>query len=93
MSIEERSAPRYRGELRPSRPRILRGRAAIGTYLDDICGRDMTHTLERVVATGDNAAFVEACRYPDGTRVLCVAVLDLQGGRIVRQVGVQAWDE
>jgi len=52
----------------------------------------MTHELERVVVSSDHAAFIETCRYPDGTRVQCVAVLDLDDGRIVRQSGVSAWD-
>jgi ketosteroid isomerase-like protein len=77
----------------PSSPRVLRGREAIGAFLDDICARDMTHALERFVVQGDTAAYLESCRYPDGTRVLCTAMLDLTDGRITRQVGVQAWDE
>ena len=31
--------------------------------------------------------------YPDGTKVLCVAMADLKGGKIARQTIVQAWDE
>src|SRR5579859_4947525 len=77
----------------PSAPRVLNGRAAIGAYLADACGRDMTHTVERLVVGDDGAAFTQACRYPDGTRVLCSAVLDLRDGQIVRQTCVQAWDE
>jgi hypothetical protein len=75
----------------PSDPRILRG-SAIGEFLADIAARDMTHSLDRVVATGDHVAYVESCRYPDGTRVLCAVVLDLVDGRISHQLGVQAWD-
>jgi ketosteroid isomerase-like protein len=86
LQIVDRSSP-------PSTPRILTGRSAIGAYLDEISSRDMTHELTRVVVTETSLAYVEQCRYPDGTRVLCMAVLDLAGGRIVRQVGVQAWDE
>jgi SnoaL-like domain len=77
----------------PSHPRIVRGRAAIGEYFADVCGRDMTHKIERLVVGDDNAAFIQDCRYPSGARVLCVAVLDLKDGLIVRQSGVQAWDE
>jgi hypothetical protein len=77
----------------PSHPKIVRGRAAIGEYFADVCGRDMTHTIERLVVSEHNAAFVQACRYPSGARVLCVAVLDLKDGLITRQSGVQAWDE
>ncbi len=77
----------------PGSPRIIRGRAAIGEYFADVCGRDMTHEIERLVVGDDGAAFVQRCRYPSGATVLCVAVLDLRGGLITRQSGVQAWDE
>src|ERR1700730_13405185 len=50
----------------PSHPKIIRGRQAIGEYLADVCGRDMTHTIERLVVSESNAAFVQACRYPSG---------------------------
>ena len=54
----------------------------------------MTHELERVVVGERNASFTEACRYPDGTAVLCTAMLDLDAdGRITRQIAVTAWDE
>jgi ketosteroid isomerase-like protein len=77
----------------PSHPRVIRGRAAIGEYFADVCGRDMTHSVERLVVGDDGAAFTQSCQYPGGARVLCVAVLDLAGGLITRQYGVQAWDE
>jgi ketosteroid isomerase-like protein len=77
----------------PSAPKVIHGRDAIGAYLADVCGRDMTHTVERLVVADDGAAFVQACRYPDGTRVLCSALLDLRDGQIVRQTCVQVWDE
>jgi len=77
----------------PSRPRVIRGRTAIGEYFADACGRDMTHKVERLVVGDHGAAFVQSCQYPSGEQVLCLAVLDLQGGLIPRQSGVQAWDE
>lgn len=77
----------------PSHPKVVRGRAAIGEYFADVCGRDMTHKLERLVVTGDHAAFIQDCGYPSGARVRCIAVLDLEDGLITRQSGVQAWDE
>jgi ketosteroid isomerase-like protein len=77
----------------PSRPQVLRGKAAIAAYWHDVCGRRMTHTVERIVHDGTTLAYSEACRYPDGTRVQCLAFLDLVNGKIARQMGVQAWDE
>lgn len=80
-------------QTQPSRPRTLHGRAEISAYLDDVCGRDMKHTVDHVVVDADTAAYSETCEYPDGTKVRYVAVLDLHDGRIAHQSGVQAWDE
>jgi hypothetical protein len=86
MRIIDRSNP-------PSKPRELRGKAAIAAYHDDVCGRAMTHTVESGVAGGDRLAFTQSCAYPDGLKVYCSAMIELQDGRIARQVVVQAWDE
>jgi hypothetical protein len=72
---------------------MLRGREEIRTWLEDMCERDMTHRIDMQVVADDGAAFTEACRYADGTNVLCAAVLELRNGQIARQVEVQAWDE
>lgn len=77
----------------PSSPLVLRGKQAIADFLKDICERDMTHRIEQEVIGENRLAFLEACEYPDGCHVLCAAVADLRGGKIVRQVNVQAWDE
>ncbi|CAN7208463.1 nuclear transport factor 2 family protein [Mesorhizobium caraganae] len=76
----------------PSKPREIRGRAAISTFWDDICSRAMTHKVD-TTTDGDNLAFTQACAYPDGTKVFCAAMLELKNGRIARQTVVQAWDE
>ena len=77
----------------PSSPEVLRGKEAIAERFEDVCGRDMTHRVENEVVGRDRIAFNEACEYPDGLRVLCAATLDVQDGKIVRQVNVEAWDE
>jgi hypothetical protein len=76
----------------PSKPRNLQGRSAIAAYFEDVCGRDMTHKVEAGVAVGNRLAFTQRCAYPDGTKVFCSAMIDLKGGKIARQVVVQAWD-
>jgi ketosteroid isomerase-like protein len=81
------------GDHPPATPRVLRGRHAIADYHRDICGRDMTHRVTRKLLAGDHAAVAEECRYPDGTNVLALAVLDVTGGSITSQLAVQAWDE
>jgi hypothetical protein len=77
----------------PSHPLTLRGKSAIAEYWTDICGRALSHRVERMIAAGDSLAYDEACKYPDGTAVRCVAIVELRDGLIARQVGVQAWDE
>ena len=77
----------------PARPREIRGHAAVAAYFDDVCGRAMTHAVENGIETAGRMAFTQACRYPDGTGVFCSATIELAGGKIARQVMVQAWDE
>ena len=77
----------------PSKPREIKGKAAIATFWDDICSRAMTHLVETTIAEGDRLAFTQACAYPDGAKVFCLAMLELEEGRIARQTIVQAWDE
>jgi len=77
----------------PSKPRDIRGRAAITTFWDDICSRAITHKVDMTLADGDKLAFTQDCAYPDGTKVFCMAAIELDGGLIARQTVVQAWDE
>lgn len=77
----------------PSQPRVLHGQREIAEYLTDICGREMTHRVDHLMTDGNSVSFTESCEYPDGTRVLCQATMDLADGRIARELAVQAWDE
>lgn len=77
----------------PSRPLELHGKQAIAGYLQDVYGRDMSHrVIDEVVGT-NSLSFSEDCQYPDGTRVFGNITLELDGGKIVRETEVQAWDE
>jgi ketosteroid isomerase-like protein len=77
----------------PSRPREVKGRSAINTFWDDICSRAMTHKVDVSITEGNRLAFTQACAYPDGAKVFCIAMLELRGGKISQQTVVQAWDE
>jgi len=83
----------YDKEHPPASPQVARGKEAIGKVLEDVFSRDMKHHVIGAVANGDRAAYGIECEYPDGNRVVCAALLDLRDGKIVRQVGLQAWDE
>jgi hypothetical protein len=76
----------------PSRPRTITGTDAIGEYLTDVCDRDMTHQVRAALATSDRIAFELVCSYPDGTRVTCMCIAGIDGGRIAWHHQVQAWD-
>jgi len=77
----------------PSQPLELQGKQAIASYLRDVYGRDMTHRVLDQVVGRDNLSFSEDCQYPDGTKVFGNITLELEGGMIVRETEVQAWDE
>jgi len=53
----------------------------------------MTHSVKHRVLDAGGAAYTEACRYPDGTNVLCATVIELDGGVIAGQTVIQVWDE
>ena len=77
----------------PGSPRVLRDHGDIRDWVEDVCGRDMTHKVTHRVHGEDAAAFTQACRSPDGTQVLCATVIELEGGQICDQTIVQVWDE
>lgn len=77
----------------PSKPHEINGRAAITDFWDDICNRAMTHKVNAQVTEGSHLAFSEDCTYPDGTKVFCMAMIDVKDGKIARQTVIQAWDE
>jgi hypothetical protein len=77
----------------PGSPRVLRGTTEIKGWLEDTYGRDMTHSVKQIVSDATGAAYMQACRYPDGTNVLCATVIELEDGAIKTQTVVQAWDE
>lgn len=77
----------------PSAPRVLHSRGEIKTWLEDTYGRDMTHTVGHRVTDQTGAAYTQACRYPDGTNVLCATVIEVDNGLISGQTIVQVWDE
>jgi hypothetical protein len=77
----------------PGSPRVLRTREEIQAWLEDMYSRDMTHSVRHRVLDATGAAYSVACRYPDGTNVLCTTVIELDGGAISGQTVTQVWDE
>jgi hypothetical protein len=52
----------------------------------------MTHRVSHETLASERAAYSVECRYPDGKEVLYVGILELRGGLIAGEIGVQAWD-
>lgn len=77
----------------PASPRLLRGRSAIGEYLNEAASYGIVSRIDHAAVGTDRAAVTYNCRYPNGSRVLANSMLELDGGRIVRETVVQAWDE
>jgi hypothetical protein len=77
----------------PGAPRVLRTRDEIKAWLEDMYSRDMTHKVQHRVLDETGAAYTQACRYPDGTNVLCATVIELDGGVISGQTVLETWDE
>ena len=71
----------------PSKPREVKGRNAITTFWVHICSRAMTHKVETSIENGKQIAFSQACAYPDGMKVLCIALCEIKGGQIARNRG------
>jgi ketosteroid isomerase-like protein len=76
----------------PSRPHRLTGKDEIRAHLEDVLSRDMTHAVDIVAASPTALGYSLRCTYADGMKVVCVASAELRDGRIVREVGAQAWD-
>jgi hypothetical protein len=77
----------------PGSPRVLQSHEDIKAWLEDMYGREMTHSVEHTVRDDNGVAYTQACRYPDGTNVLCATVIALDAGQISDQTVVQVWDE
>jgi len=77
----------------PGAPRVLHTRDEISSWLQDMYGRDMTHSVKHRVRDDTGVAYTQACLYPDGTNVLCATLIELDGGLISGQTVVQVWDE
>ena len=76
----------------PSKPRTIKGAKEIGAFLDDVYSRDMTHTIDMGLIDGNKLAFIQGCKYGDGTCVIASNTAELGPNGIVRQTTVQAWD-
>lgn len=82
----------YSERNRPSTARSAQGREQIAASIHDVMSRNLQHTISNEVASGDRFACTETCVYPTGEKVIGTLICDVRDGKIVRQVGGEAWD-
>lgn len=82
----------YSERNRPSSAEELRGPEAIGRAFRE-APSDLTHELTDEVVSDDRFAITLKCTYPTGELVLQTSICEVREGRIVRQAGVETWDE
>jgi ketosteroid isomerase-like protein len=76
----------------PSSPRIRRGRDVMRGMFEHCAAAGVKASVEHGVAAGDRAAATVTCAFPGGRRVAANTILELEGGRIVRERLIQAGD-
>ena len=70
LSVIDRSTP-------PSSPRVPARQGGDRRLPRDTCSREMTHEVRDLVEGDGRIAHTVRCLYPDGTRVVCMTIADL----------------
>ena len=76
----------------PSAPRTRHGREILRGMLEHCAGAGVSASVENTVAGDDRAAATIVCEFPGGRRVLANAILEIEDGRIVRELDVLSGD-
>ena len=71
-----------------SSPFELCGKSEIAKHLRAAFGQETSHRVQGEVVGDDRVTFREACKYPDGGRVLVETTLEVRDGKIIQQVDV-----
>jgi hypothetical protein len=76
----------------PSAPRTRHGRDVLKGMLEHCAAAGVVVTVDNTVAGEDRAAATITCEFPAGRKVLANAILELEDGRIVRELDVLSGD-
>lgn len=82
----------YRHTNPPKSPNLKEGRAYIEEFLGRVKASGISIRIEDELVVGDRAAFRVWITLPDGRRIIEHVMIKCSGGRIARQVDVEAWD-
>lgn len=76
----------------PSSPRTRQGREVLRGMLEHCAGAGVAASVDNTVAGDERAAATIICVFPGGRRVLANAILEVEDGRIVRELDVLSGD-
>jgi ketosteroid isomerase-like protein len=76
----------------PSSPRTRLGRDVLRGMLEHCAAAGVVATVENTIGDENRAAATITCEFPGGRRVLANAILELEDGRIVRELDVLSGD-
>ena len=82
----------YRHTKPPRDPKIIRGRDEIEAHLRLMAEGPLELAMSDEVLGDKRAAFRVVCTLPGGRRIIEHVIVELEDGRIARQVDVEAWD-
>jgi len=82
----------YRHRDPPRAPHVMKGRREIADHLALVRSSDVALEIEDEVIGLDRAAFRVWVTLRDGRRIVEHVIIHYAGGRITRQVDVEAWD-
>ena len=82
----------YRNQDAPSRPRHLRGKAEIQSYLESLARASPHRKLESAVISTERVAFRLWTSLMGDQRIVEHVILEIADGKITQQVDVEAWD-
>jgi ketosteroid isomerase-like protein len=76
----------------PSSPRARHGKEMFRGMFEHCAAAGVRATVENAVAGEDRAAATITCEFPGGRKVMANAILELEQGRIVRELDVVSGD-
>jgi len=76
----------------PSSPRARHGKDVIRGMLEHCASAGVKATVENAVADDDRAAATITCEFPGGRKVVANSILELEQGRIFRELDVVSGD-
>jgi ketosteroid isomerase-like protein len=76
----------------PSSPRTRHGSDVFRGMLEHCAAAGVRATVENAVAREDRAAATITCDFPGGRKVVANSIMEIEGGRIVRELDVLSGD-